>query len=192
MAWHLNFTVLPTGTAWSCFSIFSGITHCSAGAAEGDKGQSERRLCLRCRSRRDDRAQEETTYSWAFHCLLTDRWIIYFPLRMTHRLLHLPRISRQLQRKSDVWKPSSKLSCANRVADLLMGASDVPFSISTQPVSGLTFDFWPQLCRWAPRLCSQRGAATAAQGHASTSWTSENSFSAAVINSQHTHIQTPL
>lgn len=33
-AWHRNFTVLLAGTAWSCFSIFSGITHWGAIANE--------------------------------------------------------------------------------------------------------------------------------------------------------------
>lgn len=34
VAWHRNLTVLLAGTAWSCFSIFSGITHWGAMATE--------------------------------------------------------------------------------------------------------------------------------------------------------------
>lgn len=49
VAWHRNFTVLLAGTAWSCFSIFSGITHCGANANEETrrgKHHDYNHLCL--------------------------------------------------------------------------------------------------------------------------------------------------
>lgn len=56
-------------------------------------------VCSSCRafnqgsSKRNKHAEKATeAYSWAFHCWSTARWIIYFPPRMTHRRLHLPRI----------------------------------------------------------------------------------------------------
>ena len=90
-AWHRNFTVLLAGTAWSCFSIFSGITHWGAIANEVNIMITIVCVCtdLCLKQQIEQRFEAYTAVS---RCLLTAHWTVYFPPRMTHRLLRLQRI----------------------------------------------------------------------------------------------------
>lgn len=112
IAWQRNFTVLLAGTAWSCFSIFSGITHWGANARNRCKHRDYNHFSLHDffqyesqGTKRQHRREQKLAYGGAFRYLLIVRWIVYFPLRMTHHLLHLQRILlHRLQHKSDVWR----------------------------------------------------------------------------------------
>lgn len=94
-AWQRNFTVLLAGTAWSCFSIFSGMTQRGADAGERDKRQ-----CVDNYGAKTGDAGGESgegrrgglAYGGASRCSPTARWTLCSPRRTTRRLLHPRRI----------------------------------------------------------------------------------------------------
>lgn len=75
IAWHRNFTVLLAGTAWSCFSIFSGITHWGANAGKWGQHYDCIHFCLRLifiptqKWRKKETAEEEVGLRWSFSLL---------------------------------------------------------------------------------------------------------------------------
>lgn len=68
-AWQRNFTVLLAGTAWSCFSIFSGMTQRGADAGGPSEWQSRYNYGFK-RKRRGRRVQrKEARLRWSFSLL---------------------------------------------------------------------------------------------------------------------------
>lgn len=91
-AWQRNFTVLLAGTAWSCFSIFSGMTQRGA-----DAGERSKRQCVHNYGAKTGDAGGEQrgkkgrlAYGGASHCWPTVHWKLCSP-RKTIRRLPRPR-----------------------------------------------------------------------------------------------------
>lgn len=70
-AWQRNFTVLLAGTAWSCFSIFSGMTQRGADAGEQSKRQCVHNYGVKGgrRGRGAERNEGEASLRWSFSLL---------------------------------------------------------------------------------------------------------------------------
>lgn len=110
ITWHRNFTVLLAGTAWSCFSIFSGDNHRGANAGKWGQHHDYIHFCLRLIffptqkwGNKETGRKKTLAYTGVFHCLLTAHWTACFLLRRTHHLLHLQRILlHRRKQKSDI------------------------------------------------------------------------------------------
>lgn len=129
-AWHRNFTVLLAGTAWSCFSIFSGITHWGANAGKVGKHHDYNNFSLPClfstqKQTKRLRKREQFGLRWIFS-LLADN--------SSDGLFSSEDDSSSSSSSEDFTASATRevrclkvledtvLTCANRTADLLTGS----------------------------------------------------------------------